>query len=69
MIRSMNGAPMFFGNNYEMWKVRMNKYLGSIGCDVWRSMITGYTPPKKVRTTTHKDAKKNNSMEMEIILD
>ena len=37
--------------------------------DVWKSITTGYTSPKKVNTMTQKDVRKNNSMEMETILE
>ena len=69
MIRSMNGAPMFFGNKYEIWKVRMKEYIGSVGCGVWLFVGDGYNPPNKVKLATQKEAKKNNSMAIEAILD
>ena len=47
--------------------MRMQAYLEAIG--VWKSVVTWYTPPKKVKTTTQKEAKKNNSMAMESILE
>ena len=45
----------------------MQTYLEEIG--VWKSIVTGYTPPKKVKTSTQKEAKKNNSIAMEAILE
>ena len=69
MVQSVNGEPMFSRNNYGMLKIRMKAYLSSIGCDVWHLVINGYTPPKKVKTASQKESKKNNSMEMEAILD
>ena len=46
----------------------MQFYLEVEGIGIWQSVLTGYTPPKKVKTTTQKEAKKNNSMAMESIL-
>ena len=45
----------------------MKAYLEAIG--VWKSVVTGYTPPKKVKTSTQKEAKKNNYIAMESILE
>ena len=45
----------------------MQAYLEAIG--VWKSVVTGYTAPKKVKTSAQKEAKKNNSMAMEAILE
>ena len=47
----------------------MQAYLEAEGIDVWQSVLTEYTPPKKVKTTAQKEAKKNNSMAMESILE
>ena len=47
----------------------MQVYLKVEEIDVWKSVLTGYTPPKKVKKTTHKEAKKNNYMAMESILE
>ena len=47
----------------------MQDYLEAEGIGVWKSVVTGYTPPKKVRTTAHKEAKKNNYMVVEAILE
>ncbi len=61
--------PLLDGHNYSFWSYRMQKVLKTIGIDVWKSVTTGYTAPKKVKTMTQKDARKNNSMAMEIILE
>ena len=63
-----NAAQFFNGTNYAVWKVRMRTALMAAGADVWNSVITGYSPPKKARTIAQKEAKKNNSMAMETIL-
>ena len=47
----------------------MQVYLKVKGIDVCQSVLIGYTPPKKVKTAAQKEAKKNNSMAMEAILE
>ena len=47
----------------------MSVYLQSLGCGVWNGVSSDYILPKGVRTTSHKESKKNNSREMEAILD
>ena len=49
--------------------MRIQAYLKGEGIGVWKSVVTEYTPPKKVKTTAQKEAKKNNSMAMEAILE
>ena len=63
-----NAAQFLDGTNYAVWKVRMRTVLMAAGADVWNSVITGYSPPKKARTIAQKEAKKNNSITMETIL-
>ena len=48
-------------------KIRV--YLQSLGFEVWNSVISDYIPLKRVRTTSQKGSKKNNSRAMEAILD
>ena len=47
----------------------MSVYLHSLGCGVWNAIISNYVLPKRGRTTSQKVSKKNNSREMEAILD
>ena len=47
----------------------MSVYLQSVGCGVWNAVISDYILPKRVRTTSQKESKKNKSREMEAILD
>ena len=35
---------------------------------MWQSVLIGYTPPNKVKATTHKEENMNNSIAMETIL-
>ena len=65
----MNGVPLFCGTNYFIWKRRIQFYLEAEGISMWQLVLIGYTLPKKVKTTAQKEAKKNNSMAMEIILE
>ena len=68
ILSTMNGAPLFRGKYYEMWKERMKSNLMETGCDTWFSVVNGYTLPEKVKKVAHKESKKNNSMAMEGIL-
>jgi hypothetical protein len=66
---SSNRAPLFKGNDYAFWSISMRSYLMDLGCDVWLSMVNGYTTP----TTAPLDivAKKlcdDNSMDVNAIL-
>jgi hypothetical protein len=42
---SSNKAPLFKGNDYAFWSIRMKSYLMDLGCDVWLSLVNGYTTP------------------------
>ena len=64
-----NRAPTLNKGEYEVWRKRMSVYLPSLGCDVWKIVIYDYILPKRVRTTSQKESKKNNSREMGAILD
>ena len=57
------------GTHYTVWSVRMKLCLRTTGLLLWNSVISGYTPPNKVRTTTQMDVRKNYSMTMNTILD
>ena len=47
----------------------MQVFLEAKGIGIWKSIVIRYTSPNKVKTTTQKEAKKNNSMTMEAILE
>ena len=36
---------MLDGKNYAYWKVRVKAYIKFIDVRVWRSILTGWTPP------------------------
>jgi len=42
---SSNRASLFKGNDYEFWSVRMGIYMMALSCDVWLSLVNGYTTP------------------------
>ena len=44
---STNHAPLFDGTNYTFWCVHEDMYIMSLGCDVYLSLVHGYTifPP------------------------
>jgi hypothetical protein len=55
-----NGIPKFNGQNgqsYEMWRNKMQTFLGAHGYDVWKSVVTGYTGSKKPKTAAKKELK------------
>ena len=56
---SMNGVPLLCGRNYFYWKRRMKFYLEEEGIGMWQSVLTGHTPPKTLKATAQKEAKKN----------
>ena len=47
----------------------MQFYLEAEGIGIWQSVLTRYTPPNKVKTTTQNEENKNNSLAMETILE
>ena len=63
-----NAAQFLDGTNYAVWKIRMRVTLMAAGADVWDSIITGYSPPKRARTIAQKNAKMNKSVAMETVL-
>jgi hypothetical protein len=64
-----NGIPPLDGRNFEYWKNRMETYLKSLGADFWFSVASGYNALKKPKTATQKEAKRNNKMTIDTILD
>ena len=40
------------GTNYDEWSCRMKMALRAAGSDTWKSVVTGYTAPKYVKTMT-----------------
>jgi hypothetical protein len=50
---SNNKAPLFNGEGYALWKIRMKNFLLALGFDIWKSVVDGYiaptTPPKDSR--------------------
>ena len=42
---SSNKEPLFKGNDYAFWSIRMKSYLMALGCDFWKSVENGYTAP------------------------
>jgi hypothetical protein len=47
----------------------METYLKSLGVDVWISVALGYNTSKKPKTAVQKEAKKNNKLAIDTILD
>jgi hypothetical protein len=46
----------------------METYLKSLGADVWFSVSSGYNALKKPKTATQKEAKRNNKLAIDTIL-
>jgi hypothetical protein len=42
--------PLFYGEDYVFWSVRMKSYLMSIGLEVWTLVEKGYDVPKVIPT-------------------
>jgi hypothetical protein len=49
---SSNKAPLFKGDDYALWKIRMKSYMLALGFDVWKSVVDGYTAPATPPTDT-----------------
>jgi hypothetical protein len=64
-----NVIPAFDGRNFEYWSNRMETYLKSLGADVWFSVTSGYNAFKKPKIAAQKEAKRNNKLIIDIILD
>jgi hypothetical protein len=64
-----NGIPPFDGSNFEHWSHRMENYLKALREDVWFSVSLGYNALKKPKTVAQKEAKRNNKLAIDTILD
>jgi len=47
----------------------MKVFLEEHGCDVWYSVVLGYTTSKKMNTASKKELKRNNTIEIDTVLD
>jgi hypothetical protein len=63
------GFHQFHGSNFEYWSNRMETYMKTLGADVWFSVALGYNDLKKPKTATQKEAKRNNKLAIDTILD
>ena len=45
-----NKPPLFIGNNYAFWSVRMRFHLMSLGCKIWSFVEKGYGIPNNLPT-------------------
>jgi hypothetical protein len=64
-----NEIPTFDGSNFEYWYNRMETYLKDLGEDVWFLVSSGYNALKKPKTAAQKEAKRNNKLTVDTILD
>lgn len=66
----LNMAPLFDGIEYEIWSIRMKAFFWQMGYDVWKLVVTSYTPPKiPLKSKIKKGLKRNNKLEMDSILE
>ena len=59
MDQNMKGSskvPMFEGNDYAFWSIRMKNYLMSLGPDVWTCILENYDVPENI--PSHDEGKK-----------
>nr|KYP35691.1 Retrovirus-related Pol polyprotein from transposon TNT 1-94 [Cajanus cajan]KYP38474.1 Retrovirus-related Pol polyprotein from transposon TNT 1-94 [Cajanus cajan] len=45
---SINRPPLFCGDNYPFWKVRMKIFMESVHRNIWQAVITDYKIPTKI---------------------
>nr|KYP59787.1 hypothetical protein KK1_015228 [Cajanus cajan] len=45
---SINRPPLFRGDNYPFWKVRMKIFMESVHRSIWQIVITEYKIPTKI---------------------
>jgi hypothetical protein len=64
-----NKAPLFKGDDYALWKIRMKIYLMGLGFNVWKYVENGYTAPTNPPiVTTRNQICNDNSREVNAIL-
>ena len=49
----LNWAPLFDGNDYVFWKVRMEAFIHSLDVRIWDVVITKYTIPTIIHTNAN----------------
>jgi hypothetical protein len=59
-------APLFKGNDYALWSVRIKSYIMSLGCDIWKFVEDGYIAPGTTPTDTS-EKKLCNGKEEEVL--
>jgi hypothetical protein len=70
LVLCLDIAPLFNETNYEIWSIRMKEFMGAMGYDVWNSVVSGYTPPKRPpKSAMKKELKINNKLAMDAILE
>ncbi|KAL2325895.1 hypothetical protein Fmac_024953 [Flemingia macrophylla] len=45
---SINRPPLFCGDNYPFWKVRMKIFMESVHRSIWQSVVTDYKVPIRI---------------------
>ena len=49
-VKTSSKVPIYNGEDYAFWSIRMRSYIMSTGLDVWMSVQTGYIYPKSSPT-------------------
>ena len=63
------GLPLFDGQNYVFWSIRMKLFLQSQGVDVWQAVLNEYKTPSTIPTdVAGKKLYESNSKAMYAIL-
>jgi hypothetical protein len=52
----MENKPSYRSDLIASWRMNIQRFLQSVG--VWKSVVEGYTPPKRVKSAAQKEAKR-----------
>jgi hypothetical protein len=67
--QTKTGTPLFDGQNYAFWSIRMKLFLQAQGAEVWKVVLSEYDVPVDPPIDTQgKRAYENNSKAMNSIL-
>ncbi len=61
-------SPLFHGDNYAFWKIRMRSHLMALGFGVWRSVVKGYDEASSESTNVDEKAYTNDAKALNAIL-
>ena len=61
---SINRPPLFTGENYAFWKVRMQIFMESIDSEIWETVTNGLLLPIVVNNNLQESKPRENGMLM-----